>query len=65
MTLYWYVLGMLVAAMFVVGVRRPNERIPLATELFICVLWPAFAAILLIGVAAMVARIIWKGDIEE
>ena len=65
MTLYWYVLGVLVTAMFVVGVRQPRRPVPLAIEIFLCLLWPIFGAILLIGVAAMVVRIIWKGDIEE
>lgn len=61
MTMYWYFVGGILMAMFVVGSRN-RTRVSPATEIFVIALWPFTISILVLGTAVAVVRIIWKGD---
>ena len=61
MTMYWYCVGGILMAMFVVGSRNRTPVSP-AIEIFVIALWPLTVSILILGTAVSVVRIIWKGE---
>lgn len=65
MSVYWYVIGALLTAMLVVGSRDRGPQVNPATEIFVVLTWPLMVAILILGTAVAVVRIIWKGDYPD
>jgi len=62
---YWYTVGALLMSIFVVGSRRPELKVHLATEIFLIATWPIMLVILILGAFVLVVRVIWKGDYPD
>ena len=65
MSAYWYIIGALLMAMLVVGSRDRGPQVSPATEIFVVLIWPIVVAILILGTAVAVVRILWKGDYPD
>ena len=65
MSVYWYVIGALLTAMLVVGSRDRGPQVGPVTEIFVVLVWPVVIAILILGTAVAVVRIIWKGHYPD
>ena len=64
-SVHWYVIGALLTAMLVVMSRDRGPQVNPATEIFMVLTWPLMVAILILGTAVAVVRIIWKGDYPD
>ena len=61
MSVFWYLVGAILMAMFIVGSRSRVGYVGVAVEIFMVLTWPLMIAILILGTAVAVVRIIWKG----
>ena len=65
MSVFWYLVGAILMAMFIVGSRSRVGHVGVAVEIFMVLTWPLMVAILILGTAVAVVRTIWKGDYPD